>query len=544
MGKFFHKFNIAFDAATLKYGQTFTFFLRHKWVTLVLFAIAGGGIYFANKNLQTGFVPNEDQGFVLMDVSMIPSASMERVANIMRELNKDLSDIPGVEDVTFVTGRGMISGEGSNNGMGFFKLKPFEERLKQPGQDISTIIQKAFGVASAIKDAKVIFFQPSSVPGFGAGGGVSFVLLDKSGSELSQVNTDVQTFLAALMQRPEIQFAQTSFNVNYPQYQMDINVERAMQSGIAVSTILSTLQNYIGGFYATDFTLYGKQYRVMVQALPEARKDLNSLNSLYVKTGNGEMAPISEFVTLERTFGAQSLSRYNLFTSVAISAQNNPAYSSGDAIKAVEEVAAQTLNANYSIDYTGLSREEQNSGSQTILIFMLSLVFTYFILSAQYESYILPLSVLFSLPFGIFGAYLGQWLFGLENNIYFQISLIMLMGLLAKNAILIVEFAVQRRRHGESLSKAAINAAMARLRPILMTSFAFIVGLLPLVFASGVGAAGNRSVATGAAIGQLIGTFFGLIVIPVLFVIFQHLQERISGVKHKEEVFVTPTDNY
>ena len=544
IGKFFHKFNIAFNAATLKYGKTFTFFLRHKWVTLVLFVLAGGGIYYANSQMKSGFVPNEDQGFVMMDVSMIPSASMERVANIMRELNKDLSDIPGVEDVTFVTGRGMISGEGSNNGMGFFKLKPFEERLKQPGQDISTIIQKAFGVASAIKDAKVIFFQPSSVPGFGAGGGVSFVLLDKSGSELSQVNTDVQTFLGALMQRPEIQFAQTSFNVNYPQYQMDINVERAMQSGIAVSTILSTLQNYIGGFYATDFTLYGKQYRVMVQALPEARKDLNSLNSLYVKTGNGEMAPISEFVTLERTFGAQSLSRYNLFTSVAISAQNNPAYSSGDAIKAVEEVAAQTLNANYSIDYTGLSREEQNSGSQTILIFMLSLVFTYFILSAQYESYILPLSVLMSLPFGIFGAYFGQWLFGLENNIYFQISLIMLMGLLAKNAILIVEFAVQRRRHGESLSKAAINAAMARLRPILMTSFAFIVGLLPLVFASGVGAAGNRSVATGAAIGQLIGTFFGLVVIPVLFVIFQHLQERISGVKHKEEVFVAPTDNY
>ena len=544
IGKFFHKFNIAFNAATLKYGKTFTFFLRHKWVTLVLFVLAGGGIYYANSQMKSGFVPNEDQGFVMMDVSMIPGASMERVANIMRELNKDLSEIPGVEDVTFVTGRGMISGEGSNNGMGFFKLKPFEERLKQPGQDISTIIQKAFGVASAIKDAKVIFFQPSSVPGFGAGGGVSFVLLDKSGGELSQVNTDVQKFLGALMQRPEIQFAQTSFNVNYPQYQMDINVERAMQSGIAVSTILSTLQNYIGGFYATDFTLYGKQYRVMVQALPEARKDLNSLNSLYVKTGNGEMAPISEFVTLERTFGAQSLSRYNLFTSVAISAQNNPAYSSGDAIKAVEEVAAQTLNANYSIDYTGLSREEQNSGSQTILIFMLSLVFTYFILSAQYESYILPLSVLMSLPFGIFGAYLGQWLFGLENNIYFQISLIMLMGLLAKNAILIVEFAVQRRRHGESLSKAAINAAMARLRPILMTSFAFIVGLLPLVFASGVGAAGNRSVATGAAIGQLIGTFFGLIVIPVLFVIFQHLQERISGVKHKEEVFVAPTDNY
>ncbi|WP_314810297.1 efflux RND transporter permease subunit [Capnocytophaga granulosa] len=544
IGKFFHKFNIAFNAATLKYGKTFTFFLRHKWVTLVLFVLAGGGIYYANSQMKSGFVPNEDQGFVMMNAEMIPGASMERVANVMREVNEKLSNIPGVENATFVTGRGMLSGEGSNNGMGFLKLKPFKERSKIPGQDINTIIQRAFGAASSIKDAKVIFFQPSSVPGFGIGGGVSFVLLDKAGSELSQVNTDVRKFLAALMQRPEIQFAQTSFNVDYPQYQMDINVERAMQSGIAVSTILSTLQNYIGGFYATDFTLYGKQYRVMVQALPEARKDLNSLNSLYVKTGNGEMAPISEFVTLNRTFGAQSLSRYNLFTSVAVSAQNNPAYSSGDAIKAVEEVAAQTLNANYSIDYTGLSREEQNSGSQTILIFMLSLVFTYFILSAQYESYILPLSVLFSLPFGIFGAYLGQWLFGLENNIYFQISLIMLMGLLAKNAILIVEFAVQRRRHGESLSKAAINAAMARLRPILMTSFAFIVGLLPLVFATGVGAAGNRSVATGAAVGQLIGTFFGLIVIPVLFVIFQHLQELISGVKDKEEVFVAPTDNY
>ena len=544
IGKFFHKFNIAFNAATLKYGKTFTFFLRHKWVTLVLFVLAGGGIYYANSQMKSAFVPNEDQGFVMMNAEMIPGASMERVANVMREVNEKLSNIPGVEDATFVTGRGMLSGEGSNNGMGFLKLKPFKERSKIPGQDINTIIQRAFGVASSIKDAKIIFFQPSSVPGFGAGGGVSFVLLDKAGSELSQVNTDAQKFLTALTQRPEIQYAQTSFNVDYPQYQMDINVERAMQSGVAVSTILSTLQNYIGGYYATDFTLYGKQYRVMVQALPEARKDLNSLNSLYVKTGNGQMAPISEFVTLNRTFGAQSLSRYNLFTSVAVSAQNNPAYSSGDAIKAVEEVAAQTLNANYSIDYTGLSREEQSSGSQTILIFMLSLVFTYFILSAQYESYILPLSVLMSLPFGIFGAYLGQWLFGLENNIYFQISLIMLMGLLAKNAILIVEFAVQRRRHGESLSKAAINAAMARLRPILMTSFAFIVGLLPLVFATGVGAAGNRSVATGAAVGQLIGTFFGLIVIPVLFVIFQHLQELINGVKHKEEVFVAPTDNY
>ena len=545
IGKFFHKFNIAFNAATLKYGQTFTFFLRHKWVTLVLFAIAGGGIYFANKNIQTGFVPNEDQGFILMDLSMIPGASMERVANEMREVSKDLNNIPGVKDFTFVTGNGMLSGSGSNNGMGFFTLKPFEERSKDPRQSIDAIIGQAFAAASKIKDAQILFFQPPAVSGFGMGAGVSFALLNKSGADVTEINETAQQFMAALNARPEVKYAQTSFNTNYPQYQMDINVERAMQSGISVSEILSALQNYIGGYYATDFTLYGKQFRVMVQALPEDRKDVNSLNGMFIRTGSGEMAPLSEYVTMQRVFGPQAISRYNLYTSVDISAANNEGYSTGDVVKAVEEVAAQTLNANYGIDYTGLTREEQNAGSQTMIIFILSLVFTYFILSAQYESYLLPLSVLMSLPFGIFGAYLGQWLFGLENNIYFQISLIMLMGLLAKNAILIVEFAVQRRRMGESLSKAAINAAMARLRPILMTSFAFIVGLLPLVFATGVGAAGNRSVATGAAVGQLIGTFFGLVVIPVLFVIFQDLQERISGRRHKaDEIFATPTGEY
>ena len=543
-GKFFHKFNVAFNAATYKYGQTFTFFLRHKWVTLVLFAIAGGGIYFANKNMQTGFVPNEDQGFVIMDLSMIPGASMERVANEMRQVSNELNDIEGVENFTFVVGRGILSGAGSNNGMGFFKLKPFEERAKDPQQSIGAIIQKAFAVASKVKDAQIVFFQPPAVSGFGMGAGVSFNLLNKSGADVTEINKTAQEFMGALDARPEVKYSKTSFNTDYPQYQLDINVERAMQSGVSVSTVLSTLQNYIGGYYATDFTLYGKQYRVMVQTLPEARKNVNSLSGMFVRTANGEMAPLSEYVSLKRVFGPQAISRYNLYTSVDISAANNEGYSTGDVVKAVQEVAAQTLNANYGIDFTGLTREEQNAGSQTLLIFVLSLVFTYFILSAQYESYLLPLSVLMSLPFGIFGAYFGQWLFGLENNIYFQISLIMLIGLLAKNAILIVEFAVQRRRMGESLSKAAINAAMARLRPILMTSFAFIVGLLPLVFATGVGAAGNRSVATGAAVGQLIGTFFGLIVIPVLFVIFQDLQERISGKPKKDEIFATPTEEF
>lgn len=531
IGKFFHKFNIAFEAATKRYGKTFTFFLRHKWVTLILFALAGVGIYYANANMKSGFVPTEDNGMLMINAELIPGASMERTAAVMEEVQAKVSQIPGVKAVTYITGRSFISGAGSNFGMGFVRLEAFAERAEHPEQSIQNILRTAFGVVAGIKEAQIIFFQPPSVPGFGMTSGFSTVLLDKAGGDLQELNATTQQFVGALMQRPEIQYVQTSFNVNYPQYEMTLNVERASQAGVSVSSILSVLQNYIGGVYATDFTKYGKQFRVMVQALPEERQNTQNLDALMVRTASGDMAPVSQFVTLERTFGPQSVNRYNLFTSVAMTGANAPGYSTGDALRAFDEVAKEVLNPNYGVDYTGLTREERSASSQVIVIFMLSLVFTYFILSAQYESYILPLAVLFSLPFGIMGAFFGQWVFGLENNIYFQISLIMLIGLVAKNAILIVEFAVQRREHGESLSRAAINAAMARLRPILMTSFAFIIGLLPLVFASGIGAEGNRSVATGAVTGLFIGTFIGLIVIPVLFVVFQHLQEKIAKPK-------------
>lgn len=534
MGKFFHKFNIAFEAATKRYGKTFTFFLRHKWVTLVLLALAGAGLYFANANMKSGFVPNEDNGMIMINAELIPGASMERTAGVMQEVQTRLQKIPGVKAVTYITGSSFISGAGSNYGMGFIRLDDFANRLDDPNKSIQAIIGQAFGATATIPDAQVIFFQPPAIPGFGMSSGFSMVLLDKAGGTMDELNETSQKFIGSLMQRPEIKYIQTSFNVNYPQYEMTLNVERASQLGVSVSSILSVLQNYVGGVYTTDFTKYGKQFRVMVQALPEDRADVSSLDGLYVKTATGTMAPVSQFVSLERTFGPQSVNRYNLFTSVAMNGANNEGYSTGDALKAVEEVAAQTLGMNYGVDFTGLTREEQSAGSQVIIIFLLSLVFTYFILSAQYESYLLPLAVICSLPFGIMGAYLGQWLLGLENNIYFQISLIMLIGLLAKNAILIVEFAVQRRHHGESLSKAAINAAMARLRPILMTSFAFIIGLMPLVLAGGIGSAGNRSVATGAVTGLLIGTFIGLIVIPVLFVIFQYLQEKIVKPKNQE----------
>lgn len=527
MGKFFHKFNIAFEAATLRYGKTFTFFLRHKWITLVLFVIAGGVLFWSNQSMKKGFIPSEDTGFFFANIEMIPGASMERTSAVAKQVQDRLRKIDGVDRVTVVRGRSIISGAGSNYALSFVRLKPVADRISDPAQSVQAIIGRAFASVSDISEAKIVFFQPPAISGFGMNSGFSMVLLDKLGGEMSELNATTQQFLSELNKRPEIQYVQTSFNVNYPQYELSINVERAAQSGISVNSILSVLQNYIGGLYATDFTKYGKQFRVMIQSLPEDRKDLQSLDKLMVRTASGQMAPVSQFVHLTRVFGPQSINRYNLFTSVSLSGANAEGYSTGDAIRAVEEVAAEKLSANYALDYTGMTREEQNAGAQTVIIFMLSLVFTYFILSAQYESYLLPMAVIFSLPFGIMGAYLGQWLFGLENNIYFQISLIMLIGLLAKNAILIVEFAVQRRHHGESLSRSAINAAMARLRPILMTSFAFIIGLLPLVFASGVGAAGNRSVATGAVTGLLIGTFLGLIVTPVLFVVFYGIQEKI-----------------
>lgn len=531
--KFFYKFNIAFKSATERYARGFTFLIKHKWVTLVIFGITAGIIYWTSATMKKGFVPTEDRGIIFTDVQLPPGASMERTYNVLKTLQADALKIPGIQNVTISTGRGLLSGNGSNNGLAFVKLKPFDER-KGDGLSSEEITKKLFGLTGKVPDAKVVFFQPPSVPGFGNSAGFEMVLLDRAGGEVGELDNKTNELIGNLMKRPEIEFAQTSFNTKYPQYQMEINVPLAKQKGVSVNSILETMQGYIGGVYSADFTKYGKQFRVMVQALPENRENAESLNQLYVKTAQGEMAPISQFVSLNRTYGPQSVGRYNLFTSVKITGANAPGYSSGDAIAAVQQVAEETLDQNYSVEFTGLSREELSSGSQTALIFALSLVFVYFILAAQYESYILPLTVVISLPLGVMGAYFGQKIMGLENNIYFQIALIMLVGLLAKNAILIVEFAVQRRHHGESIVTSAINAAKARLRPILMTSLAFIFGLLPLVLASGIGAVGNRSIATGAAIGLLIGTLLGVFVIPVLYVVFQTLQEKIKPIKQED----------
>lgn len=533
--RFFDAFNNSFNAMTNKYGRSFRFLFKHKWVSFLILIACLGLTYFANKTMPAGFVPSEDRGFIMGNIELPAGASVDRVQQLEKEFSAQAQKIPGVESVTVISGRSIISGAGSNYGFLMIKMEAFAKRTT-PEKATDAVIGQLFGLAGKnFPDAKMIFFQPPSIPGFGMSGGFEMKLLDKSGGDLKEFDKVTQDYIAALMQRPEVMYAQTSFNTNYSQYEIKLDIVRAKQSGVSVSNIFSALQGYIGGNYVSDFTRFGKQYRVMLQSMPGDRKNVSSLNGMFVRTSNGTMAPLSQFVTLSKVYGPQSVNRFNLFTSANISGAPKPGYSSGDAIRAVQEVAQQKLSTNYGIDFTGLTREEINAGSQTILIFGLCIVFVYFILAAQYESYLLPFAVILSLPAGIMGAFLSQKVAGLENNIYFQIALVMLVGLLAKNAILIVEFALQRRMHGESIVQAAVDGAKARLRPILMTSFAFILGLMPLVFAAGVGFIGNRSIGTGAAFGLLIGTVLGVFVIPVLFVIFQKLQEKIKPVKFENK---------
>ena len=525
--RFYAAFNRGFDATVDRYGRAVHFLYRHWYVTLLILLLAVAGIWWSSGRVRTGFVPDEDRGIIFVNVELPAGASIDRTHQVNVELYDKIRNIPGVLQGSLVEGRSFLGGAGTNFGLGFIRLADWDER----GADslsIKTITAKMFAAAAQIPEASVLFFAPPSIPGFGQAAGAEVNLLDRSGGSFEELDKVNQDFIAQLIQRPEIRFAQSSFNTVYPQYELEVNVPLAKESGVPISSIFSTLQGYIGSLFAADFSRFGKQYRVYIQALPEDRADEADLNNIYVRTGSNEMAPITQFISLKRTYGPQFVSRFNLFNSAKITAATNPGYSSGDAIAAVQAVAA-TLPANYSTAFSGLTREEVNAGNQTTTIFLLSLVFVYFLLAAQYESYLIPFSVLLSLPLGVFGAYSVTQLIGLENNIYFQIALIMLLGLLAKNAILIVEFALQRRRHGESIIDAAVEGAESRLRPILMTSFAFILGLMPLVLASGVGAEGNRSIGTGAVGGLLVGTIFGVFVIPILFVLFQWLQERISG---------------
>lgn len=531
--RFYDSFNTAFDAMTQKYRRTTSFFLNRKWlsvVTILVFALVLG---YLMKTTSTGFVPDEDTGSMFIDISLAPSTSQERTMEITQQVDKILTQIPEVSGRSSVNGFSLISGAGSSYAMVICKLKPFNER-KEKGQDVTSIIGKIYAMTSGIRDARIIIFAPPMVPGFGISGGFEFQLQDKSGGDIKKFEQITNEFLGALNQRPEIQYAITSFNTNFPQYEVEVDAERCKQSGVGVSSVLSSLQGYIGGYYATDFNRFGKQFRVMLQAEPQYRGNPDDLSQIFVRTGNGEMAPITEFINLKRVYGPETLKRFNLYTSISVTGSPKPGYSTGDAIVAINETAAQTLPAGYGYEYSGLTREEIASGTSSMLIFILCVIFVYFLLAAQYESFLLPFSILFSLPVGIAGAFIFAKIMGIQNNIYLQISLIMLIGLLSKNAILIVEFALQRRHGGMSIIQSAIEGAVARLRPILMTSIAFIVGLLPLVVGGGVGANGNRSIGVGAVGGMLIGTFIGILVIPTMYIIFQILQEKVKKPEAEE----------
>jgi HAE1 family hydrophobic/amphiphilic exporter-1 len=533
--RFYAGFNASFSTMTNRYKKSVVFLIGKKWIAFGIIIAFSLLFWFLVKTTPTGFVPNEDSGSIYGNVILPPATSLERTEFIANKIDSIARSIPEIELSSRLAGMDLISGAGSSYAAIFIRLKPWKERTKK-GQDIKSIVNQLFAKTAEIKGASIIFFAAPTLQGFGNNDGFEFQLQDKTGGSYKAFDAVIGKFMTTLNQRPEIMYAATSYNTSFPQYEVNVNVAKCKEAGVPVNRVLGTLQGYLGGIYASDFNRFGKQYRVMIQAEAEQRTNKEAINRIYVRNDKGAMAPISEFITLKKVYGPEFLNRFNLFTAGAVNGAPKPGYSSGDAIKAIQEVAAQTLPQGYTYEFSGLTLEELSSGSQTLLIFMLSLLFIYFLLSAQYKSYILPFSVLLSLPIGLAGAFLFARLFGLDNNIFLQISLIMLIGLLAKNAILIVEFALMHRLSGMSLIQSAISGATARLRPILMTSFAFIFGLLPLMVATGAGALSNRSIGTAAVGGMLIGTVFGVFVIPALFVVFQSLQEKISGVRKNNEV--------
>ncbi|MNK76178.1 Efflux pump membrane transporter BepE [compost metagenome] len=533
--RFFIAFNTGFDSMNQKYVRSLHVLAKRKWITGLALVVFCGITYFLFATTPAGFIPNEDRGIIMADITMPPGTTLEKTDKAVKQLDSILVSMPLVEARMNVVGFSLLNRiNGGSYGFTVLRLKDWKDR-KEKNQSVDAIVGELFGRVSVIKDARILFFTPPSVQGFGSADGFEFKIQDKGDDDWSTVSKVSNEFLAALAKRPEIQYAMTNFNPNFPQYQMDINVERAKDAGVSVTDIFNTMQGYYGGLYTTDFNRFGKQFRVMIQAQPGERADERSINNIYVRNASNQMVAISQFIDFKKIYGPEAVARFNMLKAVNVNGKANPGFSSGDAIKAIQETAEQHLPKTYTYEFSGMTREEIIAGSQAAGVFLLSLIFVYFLLSAQYESYVVPFSVLLSLPVGIAGAIGFVKLAGLENNIYFQVALIMLIGLLAKNAILIVEFAIQRRRHGMSLVESAIEGARARLRPILMTSFAFVFGLMPLALATGVGAVGNRSIGMGAVGGMLVGTVLGVFVIPILFIIFQGLQEKMSAKRIAKE---------
>lgn len=535
--KFHTAFNTSYERILGKYKNAVVKICRRPIIAISAVIIGIAGLMFLMKVTPDDMIPSEDTGTIMGSISLPPGTSQDRTDKVLAQVDSIVAACPAVQSHTLISGYGMTGGQGASYGSIIIKLKPWSERSMKENSQILAI-QFLLRSRDVIKDAQVLFFQPPMIMGYGTTNGFTFSLQDRTGGDLNKFFKVAQDFIAKLQERPEIQQAQTTFSPNFPQYLIDIDPAQCLKAGLTPSDILTTLQGYIGGLYSSNFNRFGKLYRVMIQAEGDKRVNTESLKNIMVRNGS-VMAPITQFMSIKRVYGPDNINRFNMYTSISVNGSPASGYTSGQAMKAIEETAAQNLPAGYSYEYSGMTREQNNQSNTTIYVFALCLLFIYLLLAAQYESYILPWAVLLSVPFGLAGSFLFLWMMGginqilpifdnASNNIYVQIALIMLMGLLAKNAILIVEFALERRKMGMSITWAAVLGAGARLRPILMTSLAMIVGLLPLMFNFGVGAHGNRSLGTTAVGGMLVGVICQIFFVPSLFVIFQSIQERFK----------------
>ena len=528
---FSSRFHIAFDTAfnslLTKYKTAVKFFFRRKWMVGVALAAASVLLVVLVKTTKTGLIPDEDTGTVFVSVTAAPGSTLNETKQIMTQVEKRLNEIPQIDIYSTICGYNMMGGgRSSTAGTVIVRLKHWDERKgKENGKD--AVIQQIFARTADIKNAQVYAFAPPMIMGYGTSNGLEIYVQDRKGGDIETLFSHTQKFVAALNKRPEIQSALTTFDTRFPQYLVEVDAAKCKRIGVSPSDVLDVLSCYIGGNYASNLNRFSKIYRVMIQAHADYRLDKESLNNMFVRTSDGSMAPVGQFIKLTKTYGPEILSRFNLFSTISVNASANAGYSSGDAIKAVEEVAKQTLPSGYGYEFGGITREESSSGTSIVAIFAICIIFVYIILCALYESLFVPLAVMLSIPFGLLGSFLFAQMFGVENNVYMQTGLIMLIGLLAKTAILLTEYASERRRHGMTIAQAALSAAGARLRPILMTALTMIIGLLPLVVATGAGANGEISLGVGTVGGMLIGTIALLFVVPVLFIVFQTIEERV-----------------
>ena len=533
LNKFLLKFNNLFNKGSFKYEKVLTKIVSKRTITFGVLIAFCAGIFFINNSLPTGFIPNEDQGMFYAIIQTPPGSTLERTNDVSQKLQKIAEGIDGVSSVSSLAGYEILTeGTGANSGTCLINLKSWDERTKSADQIIKELEEKA----GNINGANIEYFQPPSVPGYGAAGGFELRLLDKAGSgdyhKMEEVSRD---FVKELSRRPELSSVFTFYSASFPQYVLKIDNDIAEQKGVSIENAMDNLSTLIGSNYETSFIKYDRPYKVMVQAAPQYRALPEDILKLYVKNDSGEMVPYSAFMKIEKVYGLSEITRHNMYNAAEISGTPAQGYSSGQAIAAINEVAKNTLPRGFGIDWAGISKDEVSRGNEAVIIFAICLIFVYMILAAQYESFILPLPVIISLPTGIFGAFFFLKMLGLENNIYAQVAMVMLIGLLGKNAVLIIEFAVQKHNEGLSIVKSAIEGAGVRFRPILMTSFAFIAGLIPLVIASGPGAVGNRTIGTAAAGGMLFGTIFGLFIVPGLYVAFGTLADKMQLVKYEEE---------